>query len=240
MRRAVLLARRECAAAFDSPIAYVVLATLPVLTALFFFVLGGFFAGGTADLRAFFALLPLVLILIAPAITMRMWAEERRSGTEELLFSYPFRVRELVLGKWLGALALLALALLATILVPLTVAWLGPLDWGPVIGGYLGALLLGGACLAAGLFLSAVTANQIVAWLLGVLLLAALNLPSLLLPFVPVSPGTARVLLAVDLRERFQGLARGVLAFGDLAYFVGFTAFFLCLMGLVLENRRFR
>lgn len=240
MRRALLLARRECSAAFDSPIAYIVLATLPVLSALFLFVLGGFFAQGSADLRTFFALLPLVLILIAPAITMRMWAEERRSGTEELLFSYPFRVRELVLGKWLGAVALLGMALLATVMIPLTVAWLGPLDWGPVIAGYLGALLLGGACLAAGLFLSALTANQIVAWLLGVLLLAAFNLPSLLLPFLPVSSGTARVLLAVDLRERFQGIARGVLAFGDLAYFVGFIALFLGLMGLVLEQRRFR
>jgi gliding motility-associated transport system permease protein/gliding motility-associatede transport system auxiliary component len=240
MRRARLLARRECAAAFDSPIAYIVLAALPALTSLFFFVLGGFFAQGTADLRAFFGFLPIVMILIAPAITMRMWSEERRSGTEELLFSYPFRVRDLVLGKFFGALALLALALFATVLVPLTVAWLGPLDVGPVIGGYLGALLLGGACLSSGLFLSALTANQIVAWLLGVLLLAALNLPSLLLPFVPVSPGTARFLLGLDLRERFQGLARGVLSFGDVAYFLGFTALFLCLMGLVLENRRFR
>lgn len=240
MKRAILIARRECQSAFDSPIAYLVMAALPALAALFFFVLGPFFVQQRAEMRGFFSLLPLMLILVAPAITMRMWSEERRSGTEELLFSYPFRVRDLVLGKFLGALALLALSLFATGFVPCTVAWLGPLDWGPVFAGYLGALLLGGACIAAGLFLSALTENQIVAWLSGVLLLAALNLPSLLMPLLPVSDQTARILLAVDLQERFQSLARGVIDFGDLIYFLSVIVLFLSWMGLVLENRRFR
>ncbi|MBC8404071.1 MAG: ABC transporter permease subunit [Planctomycetes bacterium] len=240
MKRALLLAKRECWAAFDSPVAYLVLAALPVLTATFFFLLGNFFAEGSADMRAFFALLPVVFVLIAPAITMRMWSEERRSGTEELLFSYPFRVRELVLGKFLGAWALLALALVATAWTPLTVAWLGDVDPGPMVGGYFGALLLGAACLSAGLFLSALTQNQIVAWLLGVLLLAILNLPALLAPMLAVSPGWSQLLLAFDMNERFSAMSRGVVSFGDLSYFVGLTVMFLCLNGLVLERRRWR
>jgi gliding motility-associated transport system permease protein/gliding motility-associatede transport system auxiliary component len=240
MKKALLIARRECFATFDSPVAYLVLAALPIMTATWFFLLGGFFVENDASLRGFFALLPVVLVLIAPAITMRMWAEERRSGTEELLFSYPFRVRELVLGKFFGAWAILALALLATALVPLTVAMLGPLDWGPVIGGYLGALLLGAACLSAGLFLSALTSNQIVAWLLGVVLLAFLNLPGWLIPVLPLSPDSVRLLLAFDMHERFGALSRGLVVFGDLVYFGGFTALFLGLNGLVLEARRWR
>lgn len=240
MRKALLLAKREWWAAFDSPVAYLVLAALPVLTATFFFLLGDFFAAGSADLRSFFALLPVMFMLITPAITMRMWSEELRSGTEELLFSYPFRVRELVLGKFLGAWALLAMALLATALTPITVAWLGPLDLGPFIGGYFGALMLGGACVAAGLFLSAVTRNQIVAWLLGVLLLALLNLPAVLAPLIAKSPGWSRLLLSLDMNERFAAMSRGVLAIGDLSYFIGLIALFLCLNGLVLERRRWR
>jgi len=240
MSKVWLIAKRECMAAFESPVGYVVLATLPILMGLFFFVLGNFFIQNDASMRDFFAFIPIVFILIAPAITMRMWAEESRAGTEELLLAYPIRVRDLVLGKFLGACALLACGLLATGFIPLTVWLLGPLDLGPVVGGYFGSLMLGGACLAAGLFLSALTRNQIVAWLLGVLLLASLHLPGLLVPLLPIDDSTARFLLAFDLHERFQDLSRGVIAVPDVAYFVGIIALFLCLMGLVIETRRAR
>ena len=154
--------------------------------------------------------------------------------------SYPFRVRDLVLGKFFGAWSLLAMALLATACTPLTVAWLGSLDPGPVLGGYLGAMLIGAACLAAGLFLSALTQNQIVAWLLGVLLLSFLNLPGVIAPLLTLSPGWSRLLIAMDMHERFAAMARGVVSFEDLIYFLGITTLFLCLNGLVLERRRWR
>ncbi len=238
MKRTLLIARREWRVAFDSPVAYLVLAALPTLTAAFFFLMGDFFARGEASMREFFALMPQLMIPIVPALTMRLWAEEQRSGTEELLLSYPFRVRQLVLGKFLGALGLLALSLAATALVPLTVAWLGPLDWGPVIGGYLATLMLGAACIAVGAWLSSLTHNQIVAWILGVALLLCANLLGAAATARAVPEALGRILLGSDLGLRFQSMARGVIDFGDLAYYLGLVAFFLCLNGLVLERRR--
>jgi ABC-2 type transport system permease protein len=125
--KAFLLAKREWKSAVDSPVAYVLLALLPAVSAAFFFVMGPFFDRGVATLRDFFGLLPWLFVMVIPAITMRAWAEERRSGTEELLMTYPMRLRDLVLGKFLGAWGLLAASLFFTAGIPLTVASLGDL-----------------------------------------------------------------------------------------------------------------
>jgi ABC-2 type transport system permease protein len=171
---------------------------------------------------------------------MRLWAEERRSGTEELLLTLPFRIRDLVLGKFLGAWGLLALAFLLTAGLPLTVAALGPLDWGPVLGGYLGCLLLAATAVAVGQFFSALTRNQVVAWLLAALLLLAWNLVGVAATATAVPAWLARVFLRLDFGVRFTDLARGVLDLRDLVYFGGLAALFLCGNGLVLETRRWR
>lgn len=236
--RTLAVARRELRSAFDSPVAYVLLGLVPAVAAAFFFLVGGFFAEGTASLRGFFALMPWLLIFVAPAVTMRLWSEERRSGTEELLLTYPFRVRELVLGKFLAAWTLLALALAATAGVPLTVAWLGDLDWGPVVGGYVGTLLLGAASIAAGLLLSACTRNQVVAWLCSVVLLVVLNLLAVAATASAVPPALGRVLLFADFGARFESIARGVLDLRDLLFYAGVTALFLAWNGLAVERRR--
>ncbi|HEX9792947.1 MAG TPA: ABC transporter permease [Planctomycetota bacterium] len=236
--RSFVIARREWRSAFDTPVAYVLLAFLPAVLAAFFFVVGSFFDEQTASLRRFFENLPMLMVLAAPATTMRLWAEERRSGTEELLMTYPFRVRELVLGKFLGALGLLALALTFTLGVPFTVAFLGDLDWGPVIGGYLGALLLGAASVAVGLFFSALTRNQIVAWLLGVTVLLAFNLIGIAATATAVPPWLSALFLDLDFGARFASIARGVLDLQDAAFFGGVAAVFLCWNGLVIEARR--
>lgn len=238
--RALVVARRELRAAFDSPVAYLVLALVPALAAAFFFVLGGFFEFGVASLRGWFALLPVLLVPVAPALTMRLWAEEFRSGTEELLATYPFRVRDLVLGKFLGAWGLLALALAFTAGAPLTAAVLGDLDWGPVAGGYLGALLLGGACLAIGAFFSSCTRNQIVAWLLGVVVLLGFNLLALAATAEAMPERLGRVLWALDFGRRFEDIARGVVAAEDLVFYGVVMAVFLGLNVLRIEARRFR
>ncbi len=238
--KALIIARREWRSAIETPVAYLVLALLPALTAAFFFVVGSFFAERVPDLRGFFGLMPPLMILVAPALTMRLWAEEARTGTEELLLSYPFRVRDLVLGKFLGAWGLLAVSLLFTLGVPATVAALGPLDWGPVLGAYLGTLLLGAACCAAGLLFSVLARNQVVAWLLGVVALLFLNLLALAATASSMPAGLARLLLRLDLGRRFLSVTRGVLSLDDGLYFLALTLFFLCLSGLVLQQRRWR
>jgi len=238
VRGAWTLAVREWKGAFETPVAWLLLALFPATTAGFFFLLGGFFEAGEASLRGFFALLPGFFVVLAPALSMRSWAEEHRSGTRTLLFTWPFPEASLVLGKFLGGLGLLALALAATAGVPLTVATLGDLDPGPVAGGYLGALLLGSACLALGQFLSACTRNQVVAWVLGVLALLGLNLLGVAATAEAMPERLGRLLLGLDFGLRFQDLTRGVLALDDLGFFAAFTAFFLFLNVLLLEARR--
>ena len=168
--------RRELASAFDAPSAWAVIAIVPLAASLFLFVLGSFFDEGVASLRGFFAFIPPILILVAPALTMKMWAEETRSGTHELLVSLPLTTIDLILGKFLAAMVLWCLALLATGGIVLTVGLLGDLDFGPVLGGYLGSLCLGGAAIACGLFFSSLTQSQVVAWLMGASLLLMFNL----------------------------------------------------------------
>lgn len=232
------VAARELRAAFDAPVGYVVLGLFPALAAFFFLATGGFFDVGEASLRGFFGLMPWLLVLLAPAVTMRMWSEERRAGTEELLRSYPLRVRELVLGKFLGALGIYALALALTLGVPLSVAGLGDLDWGPVLGGYLSTLLLGAASLSVGLFLSACTRNQIVAWMLAAAVLVAFNMIGAAATAEAMPPALGRLLLAVDFGQRFHAITRGVVAFRDVLYYVGVTVLFLIANGVALERRR--
>ncbi|KAA3613450.1 MAG: hypothetical protein DWQ01_02700 [Planctomycetota bacterium] len=238
--KAWVLARREWRVAFDTPIAYVVLALFPALTAAFFLLMGPFFAQRQASLRGFFALLPMLFILVVPATTMRLWAEERRSGTEEILHTYPFRVRDLVLGKFLGAWGLVFSALVLTLGIPLAVASLGPLDWGPVWGGYFGSMLLGAACVAIGLFCSACCRNQIVAWILGALVILLFNLCGSAAVAAAMPKGLAALLLQMDFGRRFESLHRGVIALPDVVFFVALTALFLIANGLVVETRRWR
>ncbi len=232
-----VIARRELGAAFETPTGWVVLAFFPAVAAAFFFVLGPFFELGEASLRGFFGNMPWLLAVVAPALAMRSWAEERRNGTEELLLTWPLRVRDLVLGKFLGAWMVLALALAATAAVPVTVALLGRLDPGPVIGGYLGTLWSGGAALAVGLFFSACTRSQVVAWLVSVAVLFALNLVGLAATAAAVPPALGTLLLALDLQTHFHAIARGVADLAAMAHYAGVIVLGLCGCGLVIETR---
>ncbi|MHC4838798.1 MAG: ABC transporter permease subunit [Planctomycetota bacterium] len=237
LRASLLLARREFLSAFDAPVGYLILAFLPAVSAVMLFVLGPFFALDTAELRGFFLGLPWLYVPLAPAITMRLWAEERRAGTEELLLTWPMPHRALVLGKFLGAWGMLAAALVATLGLPLTVAALGDLDPGPVLGGYLGAFFLGGACLALGLLLSACTDNQIVAWLGGAAVLLVFNLLGAAATAEAMPTWLGRVLLELDFGQHFQLAARGVVSLADLGFYLAMTAFFLACNGLILARR---
>jgi len=238
MNRVRAVALRELRAYFNSPIAYIFLAVF-VLAALFaFFNVQPFFARGRADLRGLFEALPLVIVLLVPALTMRLWAEEAREGTLEILLTLPARDHELVSGKFLGSLALLALGLALTTPLALTVSSLGNLDWGPVVGGYMGALLLGAAYLAAGQFASALTENQILAFILALVLCGGLYALGSETFSGLFSDRAAAVLRGLGTGSRFQSVARGVIDLRDLAYYASLTLFFLGLSVGALRARR--
>ena len=170
------IARKEFAAYFNSPIAYIVIVLFLVVTSVLFFFPQGFFVIGQASLRAFFSLLPWTLVFFIPPITMRLFAEEKKLGTIEVLMTLPVRDHEAVLGKFLGAYGFVLAMLAFTLSLPLTVAWLGDPDPGPILGGYVGALLLAASYVAIGLFVSSLTENQIIAFIVSAVALVALVL----------------------------------------------------------------
>jgi ABC-2 type transport system permease protein len=203
-----------------------------------FFNIQTFFARGQADLRGLFEAIPLLTLLLVPALTMRLWAEETKQGTIETLLTFPVRDAELVAGKFLASWTLLAVALLLTLPLAISVSFLGNLDWGPVIGGYLGALLLGAAYLALGQFISAVTENQILAFILAfVFCLALYGLGTELFSGL-FSDRTATLLRALGSGSRFKSIARGVIDLRDLLYYLSLTLFFTGLSVGALRIKR--
>jgi ABC-2 type transport system permease protein len=221
------VASREFRAYFNSPIAYVFLLTFFGAAIFTFFNVNAFFSRGQADLRGLFDTIPFLLLLLVPALTMRLWAEEEKQGTIEMLLTLPASDDELVAGKFLASWALLAVGLAFTLPLAFTVAALGDLDWGPVVGGYVGALLLGGAYLAVGQFVSALTENQILAFILALVLCMALYAVGTE-AFAGLFPDrTSSALRALGTGSRFESVARGVIDLRDLLYYLSLTAFFL-------------
>lgn len=232
------IAAKEIRALFQSQIAVLFLVLFELSTLFSFFVLSKFFARNLADLNPFFESLPLQLILLVSAISMRAWAEERKSGTLEVLLTLPVRTFDLVLGKFVAGMALVAMALLFTTPLPITVSMLGPLDWGPVIGGYLGALLLASAYLAIGLCVSARTDNQVLALMSTIAIGGLLYLvgSEQVQGLLGVSMGEAASLFGSG--SRFESIARGVVDVRDLTYYASLTVFFLVLNKYFLDRRR--
>ncbi len=170
LRKILRIAAKELTGYFSSPAAVLFLAAFLGVTLFMFFWVATFFERNLADVRPLFQWMPVLLIFLVAALTMRAWAEERRAGTLELLLTSPTAPTEHVLGKFLGCLALVLIALALTLALPITVSFLGPLDWGPVIGGYAAAIALAAAYVAIGLWVSCRTDNQIVSLILTVLI----------------------------------------------------------------------
>ncbi|MBU2416256.1 ABC transporter permease subunit, partial [Patescibacteria group bacterium] len=160
-----ILFKKELISYFNSPIAYIFIGVFLIVGNWLFF--NYFFLIGQASMRNYFAILPWIFLFLSPAITMRLWAEEKKSGTIEFLLTLPITDWQAVLSKFFGALVFMFIALLLSITLPITVAILGNVDLGPIIGSYLGALFLGGSYLALGLFISSLTKNQIIAFILS-------------------------------------------------------------------------
>ena len=238
MNRVLALARRELRAYFNSPIAYVFLLVFAGAALFTFFNINAFFSRGRADLRGLFDAIPFLMVLLVPALTMRLWAEERKQGTLEILLTLPARDHELVTGKFLASLGLLVTGLGLTLVLPLTTAALGDLDWGPVIGGSFGAVLLGAAYLAAGQFVSATTENQILAFILALVVCLTLYGVGTEV-FAGLFPDrTASLLRALGTGSRFQSIARGVIDLRDFVYYASLTGFFLAASIAALRVRR--
>ena len=230
--------RKELSSFFGSPVAYLFIGAFLAACLFVFFWVDAFFARNLADTRPLFDWMPVLLIFLAAALTMRLWSEERRAGTLEVLATLPVPTWKLVLAKFQAALALVTVALALTLPLPVTVSILGPLDWGPVLGAYLATLLLAAAYIAIGLFVSARTDNPIVA-LIGTVLLCALfyliGSPALTGLF---GHGAGEVLRLFGTGSRFESITRGVIDLRDLYYYLSLTAVFLALCVHSLERLR--
>lgn len=235
---ALSVARKELRALFQSPVAIIFLGIFLVAVLAMFLGWERFFARNLADVRPLFAWLPVLLIFLVSAVTMRSWAEERKSGTLEVLLTLPVHTRDLVLGKFGAGMGLVSLALLLTLPLPIGVSMLGPLDWGPVIGGYAGALLLASTYLAIGLCVSARTDNQVVALLLTLVVGGALYLIGSTQVVSLASQEQGELLRLLGSGARFESVERGVVDARDLVYYGSLTAFFLVLNGYFLEAPR--
>ena len=233
-----IVARKELRSYFESPVALIFLGIFLLATLFAFFGHSSFFARNIADVRPLFAWLPLLLIFLVAAITMRQWAEERKMGTLEVLLTLPVRTRDLVLGKFVAGNILVAVALAMTFSIPIMVSLLGDLDWGPVVGGYLGALLLGATYLSIGLCVSARTDNQVVSLMLTLVITALIYLLGSDALTQLFGGSVADVLRALGTGSRFASIERGVLDLRDLVYYVGLALFFLTLNGYFLESER--
>ncbi|HYF19714.1 MAG TPA: Gldg family protein [Ramlibacter sp.] len=235
---ALRVARKEFRAFFASPAAYLFLGAFLAAVLFAFFWVDTFFARNIADARPLFRWLPLLLVFLVAALTMRSWSDERRAGTLESLLTAPVAPWSLVLGKFLAVLALVALALLLTLPLPLTVWLLGPLDWGPVAGGYLATLLLAAAYAAIGLSVSVRSDNAIIALIGTVAVCAVLHFLGTPALASLVGQPFGRWLELLGTGSRFEAITRGVLDLRDLAYFVSLAGIFLVLNVHALERLR--
>lgn len=233
--------KRELRSYFSTPLAYVFLVVFLILAASQTFS-GGFFQNRQASLAAFFNQIPVLLLLLVPAIAMRLWAEERKSNSLELLFTLPITTLQAVLGKFFAALAVITLALLLTFPLIITVGYLGSPDYGPIATGYLASFLLAASFLALGSFFSCLTRNQVIAFILGVAACGAFyyaGLPSSLKWASDLFGNTgASILEQLSFQMHFDALARGAIEIRDLLFFLILSAGSLWANALVLDNNR--
>jgi ABC-2 type transport system permease protein len=226
--------RKELRSYFNSMVAYVVIVVF--LGIVGWFHASNLFVANVASLRLLFELVPIIFLFVVPAITMRLLAEEKKVGTIELLTTKPLEDWELVLGKFFAAWALIGFMLLPTLLYYITIAMLGTVDHGPIIGGYLGLMLMAGVYVAIGLFASSITDNQIIAFIVGFLIMLALFMLDKVLVYLPDFSTSIVEYLGID--YHVGNIARGVIDSRDIVYFISLLGFSLYLTVLSLGRRK--
>jgi len=255
MTRLAAIYRRELAYAFNSPVAYAVITVFLLLSGYFFYNLLGYFSLAsiqamqnplqaralnltTSVVQPLFGNISVILMFLLPLLTMRLLCEERSSGTAELLFTWPVSDWDAILGKFFATLTVYVVMIAMTMVYPAILARYSTPEWGPILSGYVGLLLLGTAFIAMGLFFSSVGESQMVAGVMtfgcGLLFLII----GWISPFV--SAGVAAVLTELSILQHFSGFSRGVIDSNDFVYYLNFTALFLFLAARVLESNRWR
>lgn len=231
--------RREYRSYFNSALAYVFLTLFLILSGwLFYYFPRPFFLIGQADLGGLFIIVLTLYIFFIPALTMKVWSEEKRLGTIELLLTLPLRVTELVIGKFFAVMSFVALTLAFTLILPLMVSFVGNQDIGMTISGYLASYLSAGVIVAIGMFLSYLTKHQIIAFIFTTIVVSLLILPGL--DWILMQFGSlARFIEPVTITYHFNSLARGVIDSRDIIYFLSMIFFFLYLNIKVIEGRKF-
>jgi ABC-2 type transport system permease protein len=234
--------KRELGGYFTSPIAYVFLIIFLLLTGFFTFTIGNFFERGEASLVSFFTWHPWLYLFLVPAVGMRLWSEERRLGTMELLLTMPLTAWEAIVGKFLASWAFLALALALTFPVWITVNWLGSPDNGIIAAGYVGSLFLAGSYLAISCMTSAMTRNQVISFILSVviclffILAGYTPVTDLLVRFA--SPLVVDIIASFSVMTHFEGFQRGVIDLRDFLFFVSVIGFALFTTGVIIRGQR--
>ncbi|HEX4084951.1 MAG TPA: ABC transporter permease [Chthoniobacteraceae bacterium] len=242
MKPILIIARRELTGFFTSPVAYVIIIIFLILSGFLTFMVGAFFERGQANLDSFFGWHPWLYLILVPAVGMRMWSEERRLGTIELLLTLPVAPWQAIVGKFLAALAVLAIALALTFPIVITVNYLGHPDNGVILGGYIGSLLLASAYLAISAMTSAVTRNQVISFIVSV----AICLFLILCGWAPVtnllvhwaSPAVVDAVASFSVMTHFESIQRGVLDTRDLLFFVSVVVFSLFTTSVILRAHR--
>lgn len=234
MQQVVHIFRKELKDYFISPIAYIVISVFLLVTGWLFFTT--FFLYNQADLRNFFNLLPVTFAFVIPAVTMRLFSEEFNVGSYEILLTLPVTFRDIIIGKFLAGVVFIAAILIPTLSYPIFIAFLGQLDWGPVIGGYAGALLLGAAFSAIGLFASALTRNQIIAFIVGLIICFSLTVIDKMLFFFPEK--LLGVIGYIGADFHFQNISKGIIDSRDILYFLSIIFIGLYCTHLAVQEKK--
>jgi len=235
MKNVITVARKEFRTYFESPIAYIFITAFLLLVN--FLYLWTFFVAGQADMRPFFGFMPFVFLFLVPSITMRLWAEERKMGTLEVLLTLPVQEKEVVLGKFIASFLFLLVMIALTFNIPLLVGLLGDPDWGMIICGYLGCLLMGASYLAIGLFASGLSDNQIIAFILAIAICTAMLIVGEWFFLILVPDLFVPLFNYLGLGTHFESMGRGVIDTRDLLYYLSVIGIFLYLNVNAVENR---
>jgi len=242
MRNISIIMRRELASYFATPLAYVFIIIFLVLTSVFTFSVGNFYERGQADLQPFFSFHPWLYLFLVPAISMRLWAEERKSGSLELLMTLPVTLLEAVIGKFLAAWAFTGVALALTFPIWITVNYLGDPDNGAIFAAYLGSLSMAGGFLAIGACMSAVTRNQVIAFIITIVvcfLFLAAGLPLVLDAFRGwVAQPIVDAIASLSFLTHFRSISKGVIELRDVVYFALTIGVWLVANAIVLDAKK--
>ena len=234
MKNILTIFRKELRSYFNSPVAYIVLFVFLIITGWFF--TSSLFLGQVVTMRNVFDIIPFIFLFFVPAISMRTLSEEKKSGTIELLLTKPISDNDIVMGKFLAALALTGIALAFTLIYVISLTFLGKIDLGSIIGTYIGLLLMSGVYISIGIFASSLTENQVVAFIISFLMVFALFLLNKVLIFLPTS--LASILEYISIDYHFGSIARGVIDTRNIIYYLSGITIFILLTRASLERRK--